>query len=218
MTFPSIAPLLADKLDITLPVELQKLDAFRVVIDYRSVLLVPLELYLIIYSHSAHRDDFSTSILNLLSHIYVIRSHSLWKIPSRSAWFSKTLQSLSSSLFSSSQSSPHPVQRFRELFAFPSALTDAIYRHVLVLSPLVADFRRLSAFFPQTVKARLEGAIEGDPLPPLTAITIYDDSYFLNVAIDNGGIARRMAAPMRGLLGDPAQIQVHDPRKHVSLG
>lgn len=105
-----------------------------------------------------------------------------------------------------------PVQRLNTLFYSESNVSDAIYRHIIVVAPLVADFRRLTAFFPTSVKSRLE-TIEGDPLPPITAVTRYDDDYFLNVVKDsNDGIARNQLdvaiAGLQRILRTPAQAQV----------
>ncbi|KAF8522449.1 DUF654-domain-containing protein [Hysterangium stoloniferum] len=177
--FPSIAPLLADKLDIVMPSELRNLNAFRVMTGY-----------------SPHEDDLPTSLVHLLSHIYVIRSASLWKSPPRFRWLSKCLTSLSSSDVLNS-TPPPALARFRTLFHTQSNLSDAIYRHVITTAPLTLEFRRLTAFFPGDIKHRAEENIEGDPLPPSTVKTIYCNGYFLNVNHRSGlsGVPRQIGDP-----------------------
>lgn len=121
--------------------------------------------------------------MHLLSHIYVLRSFSFWKSPARADWFSKTLTSIPLSSFSST---PLITQtRFKEVFSAESALTDSFYRHIIVASPLLADFRRLSSFLPSSIKSRMQGTIEGDPLPPTSFVTAYNDAYFVESSVDS---------------------------------
>ncbi|KAF8582034.1 DUF654-domain-containing protein [Ramaria rubella] len=198
VAFPSIAPLLADKVDITIPGRLRNTDAFRIVTDY-----------------SPHRHDLPTSLIQLLSHIYTIRSSSMWKIPTRAVWLRKTLTALSPSSLTPSVTS-RPRIRFNTLFSTQSNITEAIYRHVVVVAPLSPEFRRLMSFFPDEAKTRLTLNIEGDPLPPVTAVSKYDDAYFLGVvAVSPGGVGSgrdAMAQRLRrafpeGFEIDRAQLQ-----------
>ncbi|KIJ38688.1 hypothetical protein M422DRAFT_75928 [Sphaerobolus stellatus SS14] len=191
-TFPSVAPLLADKLDLTIPSELLQLDSFKLVLDY-----------------SPYRDDLASSLIHLMSHIYALRSHSIWKIPARSSWFNQTLASLSPKSFSSTTQS-RTLSRLKALYGHPSNITDSLYRHVIVVSPLSADFRRLLAFFPASEKERMEGNIEGDPLPPVTALSIYNDKY-LGVSLEGRSgrnAAQRAGERLQRLLGDQGQLQL----------
>jgi hypothetical protein len=89
---------------------------------------------------------------------------------------------------------PRPRARLQSLFSSDSNITEAIYRHVIVVSPLAPEFRRLTAFFPTEVTNRLTQTIEGDPLPPVTAVSIYDDAYFSEAAVET----RRGAAGRGG--------------------
>ncbi|GJJ07877.1 hypothetical protein Clacol_002083 [Clathrus columnatus] len=203
LTFPSIAPLLADKLDVPIKDELRQLDCFRIVTEYNT-----------------YRDDLSTSLLHLLSHIYLLRSSSVWKIPARIDWFSKTLASIPLSSFSST--SLITQTRFKDTFSIESSLTDSIYRHVIVVAPLIADFRRLFSFSPQSVKKRMQETIEGDPLPPLTVVSMYNDAYFLDLPVDshsrsggsrgrgdnrngNGNVVERLIQNIQGAIANPEQ-------------
>ncbi|KAF8486516.1 transcriptional repressor TCF25-domain-containing protein [Gautieria morchelliformis] len=177
LAFPSIAPLLSDKIDLSISPELRKLDAFKIVTDY-----------------NVYRDEYSTSHIHLLSHIYATRSSSLWKTPERAAWLLNTLNSLNPSSFTDPMS-PRPRARLQSLFSSHSNITEAIYRHVIVVSPLAPEFRRLTVFLPTEVTNRLTQTIEGDPLPPVTAVSVYDDAYF-SEAVDEtrrGAAGHRMA-------------------------
>jgi Transcriptional repressor TCF25 len=141
-----------------------------------------------------------------------MRSFSLWKPPERAAWLFKTLNPLSASSFATSEP-PHPRGRIQNLFSEPSNISDAIYRHVVVVSPLAPDFRRLTAFLPSEVTTRLTRTIEGDPLPPVTAVSIYEGAYFSDAAHVNrrGGtrnvIGNRVANQPQGL-NIPDQLRV----------
>lgn len=141
-----------------------------------------------------------------------MRSFSLWKPPECAAWLLNTLNSLSPSSFTSSEL-PHPRARIQNLFSCRSNITEAIYRHVVVVSPLAPDFRRLTAFLPRELTTRLTHTIEGDPLPPLTAVSTYEGSYFTDAAhVNRRGGARnvtgnRMANQPQGM-NIPDQLQV----------
>lgn len=184
LAFPSVVPLLFDKIDLSLPPELRTTDSFKIVTDHTSAsLLADLGSYHLHNSIYGYRDDYSISLIHLLSHIYAIRSFSLWKAPVCSAWLLKTLNSLSPSLFSDPVPPP-PRARIQNLFSSQSNITESIYRHVVVVSPLASEFRRLTAFFPPDVTTRLTQAIEGDPLPPVTAWSVYEDAYFLEATVE----------------------------------
>jgi Transcriptional repressor TCF25 len=122
--------------------------------------------------------------LHLLSHLYVQRSAGIWKDPSYSSWFSQTLTALYPSALPSSL--PKSAQRTAFLTLFNHATPQAsVHRHILVLE---ATYRRLFSFIP---RANLPGAgtLACDPLPPATAVSRYDISFFEGVedAFASGG-------------------------------
>ncbi|KAI0773668.1 transcriptional repressor TCF25-domain-containing protein [Fomes fomentarius] len=153
-TFPSVAPLLADKADISLSGEIRGHAAFRIQTD-RSWLL-----------------SDSHSILHLLSHLYAARSSSLWKPAARASWFIKAVSSVLPSLPNSSPASP---KFFSVRFDSPS-LAYSIYRHVLVNE---SSCRNLLPFLPSTVREARHLAC--DPLPPPTRANEYDAEFFRGI-------------------------------------
>ncbi|KAJ7039442.1 transcriptional repressor TCF25-domain-containing protein [Mycena alexandri] len=151
--FPSIVPLLADKLDVSLPNTIRGHRDFKIETDGNN--LRPPE-----------------AALHLLSHLYAQRSFPLWK--EESSWFASTVTTEFSSL---PASLPAPVRRqdFLTLYANLN-LRFSIYRHVMVLE---TSFRRLFSYIPKEVLA--VKALQCDPLPPPTAVTLYDDAFFEGV-------------------------------------
>ncbi|KAI5830065.1 DUF654-domain-containing protein [Schizophyllum commune Tattone D] len=151
--FPPIVPLLADKLEVSLPESLRSHRIFRIETDA---------------SHLSGPD----AIMHLICHQYVQRAFSVWQDDSYIAWFKETI----SSNFASLPSSLPTVDRRAALAALLSdnTLQHSIYRHVLVL-----ENRPLFAFIPRTVLSARSLAC--DPLPPPTAITTYDDAFFRGV-------------------------------------
>ncbi|KAJ7740604.1 transcriptional repressor TCF25-domain-containing protein [Mycena metata] len=148
--FPSIVPLLADKLDVSLPNTIRGHRDFKIETDGNN--LRPPE-----------------ATLHLLSHLYAQRSFPLWK--EESSWFASTVTTEFSSL---PASLPVPVRRqdFLTLYANLN-LRFSIYRHVMVLE---TSFRRLFSYIPKEVLA--VKALQCDPLPPPTAVTLYNDAFF----------------------------------------
>jgi hypothetical protein len=122
----------------------------------------------------------SDATLHLLSHLYVQRSSAIWKEATHSSWLLQTL----SALFPSSvvpASLPTTPQRaaFLSLFAHPIPQT-SVHRHILVLE---SAYRRLLAFIPRTTldSVTASGALACDPLPPVTALSRYDENFFAGV-------------------------------------
>ncbi|KAF9501695.1 DUF654-domain-containing protein [Pleurotus eryngii] len=173
-SFPSVVPLLADKIDAAIP------DSVRAHVDFR----IQTE------GSSLTPED---AVLHLLSHAYVQRSAPLWKADAALArWFTDTVVSSFPSLTSSSPSSPSsssflsslsspssstlPKQpahtQFLATFA-SRALRFSVYRHTVVLE---ATHRRLFAFIPKDVLGAKSLAC--DPLPPPTAVTEYTEEFF----------------------------------------
>ena len=114
----------------------------------------------------------SHAIFHLLSHLYAIRSHSLWKPAARASWFAKTVTSVYATL---PTSSPAPPRAFSARFDAP-ALSSSIYRHVIVNE---STTRSLFPFLPRAVLDSRHLAC--DPLPPPTRANEYDGEFFKGV-------------------------------------
>lgn len=152
--FPSIVPLLADKLEASLGASVRSHPDCKIETDASAL-------------------AFSDGILHLLSHLYAQRSFPLWK--DHASWFVETATSTFASL-------PTPNARFTATPRRTAFLTFyernensrySIYRHVVVLE---TSYRRLFSFIPRYVlDAR---SLACDPLPPKDAVTSYDDKFF----------------------------------------
>ena len=113
----------------------------------------------------------SVAALHLLSHLYVLRSFSLWKDPAHSAWFANTVTAEFSSLPSVL---PTTVRRsqFLSLYLQPNPRHSA-YRHIMVLE---SSYRNLFSFIPRaTLNVK---SLACDPLPPPTSVTEYNEEFF----------------------------------------
>ncbi|CAK5280023.1 unnamed protein product [Mycena citricolor] len=148
--FPSIVPLLADKLDVSLPNTVRSHPDCKIETDGRNL----------------HVTD---AVLHLLSHLYAQRSFPLWK--DESAWFSSTV---ADEFSSPSGSSTTRRQDFLALYQNVN-LRYSVYRHVMVLE---TSYRRLFSYIPSDVLNTK--TLQCDPLPPPTAVTSYDDAYFVD--------------------------------------
>lgn len=173
--FPSIVPLLADKLDISLSAEIRGHPDFKIETDARYIYLL----------YNQVRYDFQLKIfiisrflqppqgaLHLLSHLYVQRSSPVWK--GHSSWLESTIRETFSKLPSSL-----PITDRRK--AFLSQFEDnnvcfSLYRHILVLE---TSYRRLSSFIPSQVLG--VKFYTCDPLPPRTTVNQYDQEFFKGV-------------------------------------
>ncbi|TDL17622.1 DUF654-domain-containing protein, partial [Rickenella mellea] len=160
LAFPSILPLLADKADITLPNDLRGHWAFRVHVDATSL------------------SSQTEATLHLLSHLYAIRSSSLWKPAATATWLKSTATSVFNSF--NRKNTHNLLARFNTQFSFasptssPDLLSFSIYRHVLLLDS--TSSRRLTAFFPRRVMEA--PSLSCDPIPPLTRVNEYDATFF----------------------------------------
>ncbi|KAJ7683568.1 transcriptional repressor TCF25-domain-containing protein [Mycena rosella] len=149
-SFPSIVPLLADKLDVSLSNTIRGHRDFKIKTDANNL-----------------RAPEAT--LHLLSHLYAQRSSPLWK--EEASWFASTVTAEFSSL-PASLPITHRRQDFLSLYENLN-LRYSVYRHVMVLE---TTYRRLFSYIPQQVLN--VKALQCDPLPPLTAVTSYDDAFF----------------------------------------
>lgn len=154
--YPSVVPLLADKCEISLSVDIRSHKEFRIRTDNLGL-------------------SAAESVLHLLTHIYAIRSASLWKLPDLSSWLASTTSSLLPNL---SSKRAHPFrERFLRIFN-SDHLRYSVYRHIIVLQQTHAQeqYRILTAFIPRGVLTSHEYAC--DPLPPPTARSSYDAKFF----------------------------------------
>ena len=104
--------------------------------------------------------------------MYAERSANLWKIPARSSWFAKTVESCLTSLPPTFATSYITYLDFIRYFEAKERAY-SVYRHALVNE---ATCRRLFPFIPRAVtQAR---SIACDPLPPLTRVNEYNDDFF----------------------------------------
>ncbi|KAI5117523.1 hypothetical protein M0805_009531 [Coniferiporia weirii] len=171
--FPCVVPLLADKVDISLPGELRGHPSFRVHVDASSL-------------------SGCDPLIHLLAHLYAHRSSSLWKPPENASW----LKEMAISVFQKPRAddNPHPWRlrierqfrmRVRTMdehgpdvvvtYLLHSDLAKSIYRHAISLAD-ANTARRLTAFFPP--KLLNAPSLSCDPLPPNTAVSTYDDEFF----------------------------------------
>ncbi|KAH9483302.1 Transcription factor 25 [Psilocybe cubensis] len=149
--FPSVVPLLADKLDISLPGEIRGHRDFKILTDSSS--LPPAE-----------------GILHLLSHLYVQRSSPIWK--DHAGWFESTIAEEFTHLSSGALPSTERRKAFLGQYTNRN-LQFAVYRHIMVLE---TSYRRLFSFIPrQVLEAK---SLACDPLPPPTAVSQYDEAFF----------------------------------------
>ncbi|KAJ3542667.1 hypothetical protein NMY22_g3426 [Coprinellus aureogranulatus] len=151
--FPSVVPLLADKLDVAIPASIRSHIDFK--IETGAVGLKP-----------------AYSAMHLLSHLYAQKSHVLWQ--DHSQWFLETVTSTFTHL-PSRLAITDRRRDFLSLYSNPEPRYSA-YRFLIVLE---TTHRNLFPF----IDINLEQArgLMCDPLPPPTAVNKYDEEYFRNV-------------------------------------
>jgi hypothetical protein len=146
-------------------------------------------------------DTDTECVLHLLSHLYAHRSASLWKAPALGPWLASAVSAALPSLPNAAVASN---ALFNALFG-RGELAAAVFRHAAVQD---AQLRPLLAFVPRSVAART--AFAGDPLPPATAVSTYDDGAFLAGADETdlfalaGGSQRARARELEEVIPDPA--------------
>lgn len=162
-TFPEVAPLLADKLDVSFPETLRGHADFRIHPDARLVCKS--------LGNFPHTDfccstlSTESAILHLLSHYYVQRSTAIWKGSEKIAWFRATLSSYTH------PSTPSPThQQSLDMFKNSEVLRHSIYRHTVVLS-----LSNLFKYFSPTSEMT---KLACDPVPPPDATSSYMDTDF----------------------------------------
>lgn len=166
--------------------------------------------------------NHSDAILHLLSHLYALRSASLWKPKSRSSWFAKTVSSLENSLPPSAFQAPTtpaaPSPSLLHTLFARADLAYGVYRHVIVLEPATRAGRLFGFLPPQLLTAK---QLACDPVPPPTAVSEYDPRFFEGaedpLALPRG--RREQERMLERMVPDPVfrrQLQVR-PAPHVAL-
>lgn len=170
IAFPSIVPLLADKADITLKGDARAHPAFRIYTDARWAPSRTVEATPDTRSYSSFSSS-ADAVQHLLSHLYAQRSTPLWKPAPLASWFAAAVAAALPKL-PRTPSTSDPT--FARLFGpgAPPELAASAYRHVMTL-----ELRPLLAFVPRAVGAGGSG-FGGDPLPPRTRVSAYDDAFF----------------------------------------
>lgn len=169
-----MVPLLADKLDISLPNSIRGHKAFKIETDAKCLIVLILFFFASLSNIHALFSYLARPVgaAHLLSHLYVQRSAPLWK--EHSAWFASTVTDQFTTL-------PNhlPISESHRCFMslyLNSSPQYAIYRHVIVLE---STCRRLFSFIPRDVTSAKSLAC--DPLPPPTSVTTYDQEFFKGV-------------------------------------
>lgn len=194
-TFPEVVVLLGDKIGADLPAAARMHSLMGVEAGYTNS---------------------PTTVIHLLAHMYVARNEALWKEESVKEWFEKTivstLPSLDDGTSAALRAEAHAIaQTPRDLGADGDLLVPLnVCRHVLC-----SESTSWQGFLPPTITSRPFHAF--DPLPPSTAVTAYNATYFDHVARTLGGRNRappdvqrqmfeRFLDVVRGMIGqEPAQ-------------
>lgn len=163
---------------------------------------------------SASSNDLAEeSLLHLLSHIYVHRSHALWKDPTRSSWFAETV----TELVRTGQLPPKATAtagftRLQSLVRRSGDFDISIYRHVVILG---SSAQRLLPFIPAHIINKNNLAC--DPLPPPSFKSQYNDEFFRGAEdVFATTFRRRSAAQTQRVL----ERMVPDPelRRRLQVG
>jgi hypothetical protein len=174
LEFPSVVPLLADKAEIMLSAEARSHPAFRIFTPHGCAKFPSLRGSAFSDPSASSNDLAEESLLHLLSHIYVQRSHALWKDPTRSSWFAETV----TDLVRTGQLPPKATTtagfaRLQSLVRRSGDFDISIYRHVVVLG---SSAQRLLPFVPAHIVNKNNLAC--DPLPPPSFKSQYNDEFF----------------------------------------
>ena len=145
-------------------------------IPYLRLKLVTRKLAEVIHNFELTIRESPTNTVHLLSHIYVSRSEALWKEASMLKFFESQLSPAIAQLESSQAKSDR--EHVLSLLAIPRDPVDEqislplfICRHVVC-----SESTSWTGFLPPMIRNKPVHAY--DPLPPTTAISTYDQSYF----------------------------------------
>ncbi|KAJ9476111.1 Ribosome quality control complex subunit 1 [Pseudozyma hubeiensis] len=202
--FPAVAPLLCNKAGVELTSKIAGHPAFQPSTRYSSS---------------------SDTLADLLTHIYVLRSESLWKEPGYGEWLRSTVMSLSDALtadFDLGES-----KRKTKPASASHNTRQGIYRHVLVSDVPDTTRQQLSAYLPPSITGSSEQMDAFDPVPPRTAplssaaggdaeaevdkevetVTRYDDEYFAPIMSDLSSRSRSAGGAGAGQAGGGGMMQ-----------
>ena len=160
---PTVLPLLYGKLDVPVPEEVAKSANFQLREQWSA------------------RDD---AFHELLAHLYVHRSNSLWKEPPTLAWLKRTVDEVA----------PQLVRGKISCGSVDAETKMGVYRHTLVADLPESFNQQLLRYFPPEVRNPPGGVETHDPLPPANG-TRYDDTYFGSI---HGWRERTQAMEMPG--------------------
>lgn len=138
--------------------------------------------------------------VHLLSHIYVSRSEALWKDPDMLPFFESQVSAAMAQL--ETEQAVADREHVLSLLAIPRDPVDEqislplfICRHVVC-----SESTSWIGFLPPQIRNKPVHAY--DPLPPTTAISMYDNDYFSGVPTRGGGRAGPGAGGQMGFLGE----------------
>lgn len=188
LSFPSVVPLLADKIEAHIPGTIRAHIDFKVQVD--GAYMSP-----------------SDSMLHMLSHLYAQHAFGIWKEPAHAEWFTSVVTSLA--LPSSHLPITPQRQEFMRLYDQSENLRYSAYRHITVQE---SSYRRLFSFIPKQVTE--SRSLACDPLPPPSAVSRYDAEFFDGVedAFESGmfGATRTRRRQQRGAGQNPLLQQVQE--------
>ena len=169
--FPAVVPLLCNKAGVELPSKMAGHPVFQLCTRFSSS---------------------QDTLADLLTHIYVLRSESLWKEAGYAEWLRSTAMSLSDALMADSEADAK--KRKANAPIAPHNTRQGIYRHVLVSDVPDTTRQQLIAYLPPQITASSEQMDAFDPVPPTSklggssevekqveTVTKYDDEYFAPV-------------------------------------
>lgn len=214
LAFPQVILPMADKLGINVPDAARSEPLLQVQAGHSCVQLayrlrgccgpVPrLNLKL------TYRSDPLTPV-HLLSHIYISRSEALWKEPALQSWFERTIPSILPDLMR--QDAVLSRADVLRLITTPRDPMDQhmnvplfICRHVLC-----SESTSFLGFLPSSITKQSFSA--HDPLPPMTATSMYNAEYFAGVRTNKRS---RLAARAMGMDNAPAGGMLRNFMEHV---
>jgi hypothetical protein len=111
--------------------------------------------------------------MHLLAHIYAARNAPLWKDPAMGTWFRAQVDQVIENI----ESGKHTLSKS----VIPPSWADEVGGMPLWLVRHAFLSESYMGWIPPTIATKLGHAY--DPLPPLTAITQYDDAYYAGVHV-----------------------------------
>ena len=153
---------------------------------------------------NAHPSDDPSNVIHLLSHIYVARSEALWKETELISWFEKQTAKALPQI--GSVEAEEARADALAIISMPRDPADDsinvplhVCRHVVC-----SESTSWLGFLPPVIRKQPVHAY--DPLPPSTAISVYDNAYFSGLRPPRGarggagGAAGAMGGPMGGVM------------------